>query len=169
MAYLICIQAPIFDPSTTDNSDFYIVEVSNQDGSHSITRNVPASTDPLMITLNDLMKGTIYRARIVAYNDQGVGTFTDFFTAQTRVDCKLLTMLNTKIILCSEFRENIIIVMHGHVYNNINVILTTVVAESNLASSYVWDGIERIQILLYTLTFKFFLSFGSLHLHHNNA
>ena len=96
---ITCIQAPIFDPSTTDDPDFYVVEVSNQDGSHSITRNVPASTDPLMVTLNDLMKGTIYRARIVAYNDRGVGTFTDFFTAQTRVDRKLMTMPNTKFML----------------------------------------------------------------------
>ena len=46
-----------------------------------------------MVMLNDLMKGTIYRARIVAYNDRGVGTFTDFFMAQMRVDRKLLTML----------------------------------------------------------------------------
>ena len=56
---ITCIQAPMFDPSTTDNPDFYIVEVSIQDGSHLITRNVPASTDPLMISFNDLMKGTI--------------------------------------------------------------------------------------------------------------
>ena len=84
------IQAPIFDPSTTDDPDFYVVEVSNQDDSHSISRNVPASTDPLMITLNDLMKGTTYRARIVAYNDRGVGTFTDFFMVETRVDRKLM-------------------------------------------------------------------------------
>lgn len=107
---ITCIQAPIFDPSTTDDPDFYVIEVSNQDGSHSITRNVPASTDPLMVTLNDLMKGTIYRARIVAYNDRGVGTFTGFFTAQTRVDRKLLTML--KIYAQNSGK---ISVMHGNV------------------------------------------------------
>ena len=95
---IICIQAPIFDPSTTDDPDFYVVEVSIQDGSHPITRNVPASTDPLMISFNDLMKGTIYRARIVAYNDRGVGTFTDFFTAQMRIDRKLMTMPNTNFM-----------------------------------------------------------------------
>ena len=67
---ITCIQAPIFDPSTTDDPDFYVVEVSFQDGSHPITRNVPASMNPLMVIFNDLMKGTIlYRVRIVAYND----------------------------------------------------------------------------------------------------
>ena len=57
---ITCIQAPIFDPSTIDEPDFYVVEVSIQDGSHPITRNVPASTDPLMISFNDLMKGIPY-------------------------------------------------------------------------------------------------------------
>ena len=87
----LSFQAPIFDPSTTDDPDFYVIEVSRQDGSHPITRNVPASADPLMITLNNLMKGTSYRARIVAYNDRGVGTFTDFVTAQTLIDRKFMS------------------------------------------------------------------------------
>ena len=52
-----------------------------------------------MVIFNDLMKGTIlYRVRIVAYNDRGVGAFTNFFMAQMRVDRKLMTMPNTKLI-----------------------------------------------------------------------
>ena len=49
-----------------------------------------------MITFHNLIKGTSYKARIVAYNDRGVGTFTDLFTAQTRVDRKfMMSMLIT--------------------------------------------------------------------------
>ena len=78
----------MFDPTTTDDPNYYTAEFSHQDGSDHVTRNVPASTSPLMLTFDNLMKGTIYRARIVAYNDRGVGTFTDFLITQTNVDCE---------------------------------------------------------------------------------
>ena len=65
-----------------------------QDGSDSITRTVPASTNHLLINFDNLMKYTAYRARIVAYNDRGVGIFSDFLTAQTYADrkCNLLSV-----------------------------------------------------------------------------
>ena len=83
----------MFDPSKTDDPNFYVVEFSRQDGSDPVTRNVPASTNPLMITFDNLMKGTNYRARFVAYNDRGVGVLSDFVTAQTNFDCKLFLLV----------------------------------------------------------------------------
>ena len=94
ISIILHTQPPTFDPSTTDDPNFYVVEFSRQDGTGLITRNVPASTDPLMITYDDLMKGTSYRARIVAYNDRGVGILSDFFTAQTNIDRELFYYLN---------------------------------------------------------------------------
>ena len=80
----------MFDLTTADDPNFYIVEFSRQSGTDPTSRNITASTNPLMITFDNLMKGTNYRARIVAYNNRGAGTFTDFFTAQTDIDRKLI-------------------------------------------------------------------------------
>ena len=43
----------MFDPTTTDDPNYYIAEFSHQDGSDPITRNVPASTSSLMITFDN--------------------------------------------------------------------------------------------------------------------
>ena len=87
-----CLQAPLFDPATTDAPSHYIVEFSHQDSSDSDTRNISA-TDPLMVNFTNLMKGTVYRARVVAFNVRMRGQNSDYVTVQTAIDCKFSTVL----------------------------------------------------------------------------
>ena len=88
----------MFDPATTDSPSCYIVEFSRQDGSDADTRNVSA-TDPLTVNFTNLMKGTEYRARVVAFNVRMQGDFTDYVTERTSIDRELLSCTTYCLVL----------------------------------------------------------------------
>ena len=81
------MQAPVFDPATTDDPSHYIVKFSHQDGSDASTRNITA-TVPQMVNFTNLLKGTFYRARIVALNVRMYGHVSDYVVVQTDIDRK---------------------------------------------------------------------------------
>ena len=84
------MQAPVFDPTTTDAPSYYIVEFSREDGSDADTQNISA-TDPLTVNFTNLRKGTFYRARVVAFNVRMQGDFTNYVTARTNIDLKFFS------------------------------------------------------------------------------
>ena len=88
----------MFDPTTTDAPSYYTVEFSRQDGSDADTRNISAS-DPLTVNYTNLLKGTEYRARVVAFNVRMQGNFTDYVTAWTDVDRKLFSCTTFCLVL----------------------------------------------------------------------
>ena len=87
------LQPPAFDPDTTDDPNFYLIWFSRISGEDLVNLNISAS-DPLMVSFNNLAKGTEYIARIVAVNDVGNGTLSNFVQRQTLVDRKLLFFLH---------------------------------------------------------------------------
>ena len=46
-----------------------------------------------MVNFTNLMKGTVYRARVVAFNVRMRGQNSDYVTVQTAIDCKFSTVL----------------------------------------------------------------------------
>ena len=80
------LQPPIFDPDTTDDPNFYLIQFSTGEG--VINLNISAS-EPREQTFNQLAKGSEYIVRIDVVNDAGNGTMFSSIQRETLVDRKL--------------------------------------------------------------------------------
>ena len=76
----------MFEPDTTGEPLFYIIEFMRGDGQERMTRNVTANER--MINFQNLMKGTTYQATITAHNVVGPGATSPLQVRQTDVDRK---------------------------------------------------------------------------------